>query len=243
MKKPAAVVAAAALLPLGLTMFAAQTAPAQKANPTAPPKGTSDFFKAHCLDCHNADTKQGNLDLTALPLEPQNAKSFAQWVKIHDRVRAGEMPPPAVETLKATDKAAFLQAVANPLQAADDVRAKQNGRATWRRMNRYEYENTLRDLLDAPYLQIKEMLPEDGQAYHFNKVGDALDVSHVQMSRYLAAADYALRDAMAQTVDAPQTTTTRYYARDQQSFTGPAKFTFFNGSPERATFPIIGNQA
>ncbi len=243
MKKPAAVVAAAALFPLGLTVFAAQTAPAQKTNPTAPPNGTREFFKAHCLDCHNYAVQKGNLDLTALSLDPQNPKSFAQWVKIHDRVQAGEMPPPAAETLKPADKAAFLQAVAVPLQAADDARAKQNGRATWRRMNRYEYENTLRDLLDAPYLQIKEMLPEDGQAYHFNKVGDALDVSHVQMSRYLAAADYALRDAMAQTTDAPKATTTRYYARDQASFTGPAKFTAFNGSPERATFPIVGNQA
>ena len=36
------------------------------------------------------------------------------------------------------------------------------------------------------------MLPEDGEAHRFNKVGDALDVSHVQMARYLAAAEYAL---------------------------------------------------
>ena len=77
-------------------------------------------------------------------------------------------------------------------------------------MNRYEYENTLRDLLDAPWLQIKDMLPEDGLSARFNKVGDALDVSHVQMSRYLAAADYALREAMAKQSTRPETTTKRY---------------------------------
>src|ERR1051326_5785685 len=81
-----------------------------------------------------------------------------------------------------------------PLFAVEEARVRREGRSTWRRMNRYEYENTLRDLLDAPWLQIKEMLPEDGLSARFNKVGDALDVSHVQMSRYLAAAGYALRE-------------------------------------------------
>ena len=79
----------------------------------------------------------------------------------------------------------FLAALSQPLIAVDEARVRREGRSTWRRMNRYEYENTLRDLLDAPWLQIKEMLPEDGLSARFNKVGDALDVSHVQMSRYL----------------------------------------------------------
>ena len=66
-------------------------------------------------------------------------------------------------------------------------------------------------------------------------------MSHVQMSRYLSAAEYALREVMAKQAARPETTTQRYYARDQRSFTGPAKFTVFNGSPERTTFPITGN--
>ena len=72
-------------------------------------------------------------------------------------------------------------------------RDRAEGRAVWRRLNRYEYENALRDLLAAPWLQLRDMLPEDGEAHRFNKSGEALDVSHVQMARYLAAAEYALR--------------------------------------------------
>ena len=49
------------------------------------------------------------------------------------------------------------------------------------------------DLLHAPWLQVRDSLPEDGESHRFNKIGDALDVSHVQMARYLGAADYALR--------------------------------------------------
>ncbi len=48
------------------------------------------FFEAHCYGCHDAKLKKGGLDLTALKLDADN---FARWVKIHDRVVAGEMPP------------------------------------------------------------------------------------------------------------------------------------------------------
>src|SRR5207344_2775384 len=116
------------------------------------------------------------------------------------------------------------------------------GRATRRRMNRYEYETALRDLLHAPWLQVRDSLPEDGEAYRFNKVGDALDVSHVQMARYLAAADYALRQVMATHAEQPKTKVERYYTRDQRSYTGPMTFTVFNQAPERATFPVLGTK-
>src|ERR1044071_3289817 len=52
-----------------------------------------DFIDRHCVECHDADTKKGGLDLTALKLELDDSKIFAEWVKVHDRVRGGEMPP------------------------------------------------------------------------------------------------------------------------------------------------------
>src|SRR4051812_36582037 len=51
------------------------------------------FFDAHCVSCHNAETKSGGLDLTALKFKPADLDNFAHWVKIHDRITAGEMPP------------------------------------------------------------------------------------------------------------------------------------------------------
>lgn len=215
--------------------------PRSHAVPAAP---TRAFLKANCYPCHNKSYQEGSLDMTALSSGLEDRKAHARWVQVHDRVQAGEMPPKnAAQQPDKRTRDAFLKALAQPMIAADDARARREGRATWRRMNRYEYENTLRDLLDAPWLQVREMLPEDGAAFRFNKVGDALDVSHVHMSRYLAAAEYALREAMAQQSTRPQTETKRFYAREQRSFVGPAKFTVFNGSPERATFPLIGSAA
>lgn len=237
----------AAALPLALTAMAALSPshPVQGsgAPPTPAPAGVREFMKAQCIACHNKETKQGNLDLTALSFDTASGPTFAMWVKIHDRVRDGEMPPKGMPRPPAAAQAAFLKNLAAPLIAADDARAKKEGRATWRRMNRYEYENSLRDLLDAPWLQVREMLPEDGEAARFNKIGDALSVSHVQMSRYLSAAEYALRQALATSANRPPTTTQRFYARDQRSFTGPSKFNEFNGAPERATFLLVDDAA
>jgi len=142
------------------------------------------FLAANCFSCHNSQTNKGSLDLTALRFDPTDAKTFAVWVKVHDRVRDNEMPPKSAPQPETAERATFLKNLALPMIAADAARIRREGRAVWRRMNRYEYENTLRDLLGAPWLQIKELLPEDGEAYRFNKVGTALGVSHVQISRY-----------------------------------------------------------
>ncbi|MBI5771168.1 MAG: DUF1592 domain-containing protein [Verrucomicrobia bacterium] len=198
------------------------------------------FLEIECADCHDATEKKGGLDLTALTLEPANPKNFALWVKVHDRAATGEMPPKKRERPPAEALAAFTKSIAGALTQFEGERFAREGRATQRRLNRYEYENALRDLLAAPWLQVRDTLPEDGEAFRFNKVGDALDVSHVQMARYLAAADYALRQVLATSAERPPTTTKRYYARDQRSFTGPMTFTVFNTAPERATFPVLG---
>ncbi|WP_394795280.1 DUF1592 domain-containing protein [Armatimonas sp.] len=231
----------AATLTLTLGALAAEP---QKAPQSLQSLLGQDFLKANCVACHNSSTKEGKLDLIALKLEQlDNPKVFALWAKVHDRVRDGEMPPKDVAPLSTTARAAFLKSLEAPLIATDDVRVRREGRAIWRRMNRYEYENTLRDLLDAPWLQVKEMLPEDGEVARFNKVGEALDVSYVQMGRYLAAAEYALREVLARETTRPTSTRRRFYAREQNAFTGKVKFGVFNTSPERATFPMIGSAA
>lgn len=202
----------------------------------------SAFLEEHCLACHNGAARKGNLDLTALKLDLAAAPGLADWIKIHDRVEAGEMPPKGAPRPDDAARAAFLKSLSGVLRKADAELIRREGRSVWRRMNRYEYENTLRDLFGAPWLDIREMLPEDGVAHRFNKSGEALSVSHVQMSRYLTAAEYALREVLA-TASAPSSQVKRYYARDQHGFTSHVEFSQFNTASERATFPMLGNAA
>ena len=218
--------------------FALAAVPAQRSR--AAEDVLNPFLQKHCLECHDPETSKGGLDLTTLKLDLKNQTNFTRWALVHDRVNNGEMPPKKKPRPSTAELNAFTQALAASLMATEEVRTAHEGRATQRRLNRFEYENTLRDLLHAPWLQLRDALPEDGEAHRFNKIGDALDVSHVQMARYLGAADYALRQAMATSAERPETSVMRHYARDQRSFTGPMKFSVFNTAPERATFPVLG---
>ncbi len=221
---------------LALTLFLRQVGTA--ADHTLQP-----FLEKHCIECHDADSKKGGLDLTELKFELANPKSFSTWVKVHDRTINGEMPPKKKSRPEASDLQAFTTHLSSALIAEENSILVKEGRSIQRRLNRYEYENVLRDLLHAPWLQVKEALPEDGESHRFNKIGEALDVSHVQMARYLGAAEDALRQVVAKQISKPTSKTTRYYARDQGPFVGKMKFGVFNQSPERATFPLLGFQA
>ena len=198
------------------------------------------FIEDHCASCHDDTEKKGGLDLTSLTFQPGEHGNFSTWAGIFDRVTQGEMPPKRKPRPEHAALSAFTGELSAALLAVEAERMTREGRATRRRLNRYEYENSLRDLLGAPWLQVKEGLPEDGEAHRFNKSGDALDVSHVQMARYLGVGDYALRQVIATQAERPELRTVKHYAREQGTFTGPMKFSFFNTSPERATFPVLG---
>jgi hypothetical protein len=209
---------------------------------TMPPK-VETFIEDRCADCHDNVEKKGGLDLTALSFDPADPRNFAAWVKVFDRVSANEMPPKKKPRPGARELADFTGSLGTALTAAEARRTATEGRSTLRRLNRYEYENTVRDLLAAPWLQLKDGLPEDGEAYRFNKIGESLDMSQVQLARYLATADRALRQVLAAQPDQPSTKTSRYYAREQASFTEKMKFDEFNTAPERATFAVLGVEA
>jgi hypothetical protein len=199
------------------------------------------FTDRYCTSCHNDVDKEGGLDLSALKYEPGNAENFGTWVKVHDRVQAGEMPPKEKKRPEATDISSFIAGLGNSLSAHERDAATREGRVTQRRLNRTEYENALRDLFRAPWLQIQSQLPEDGEAFHFNKVSEALDVSHVHMSRYMQAADSALRQIVRNSFDRPARTTKRYYAREERAFTQLFKPSIDGSpSPDRRSFPVLG---
>ena len=143
------------------------------------PPPSRQFLDKNCFECHDTETKKGGLDLTALKFDPANSTNFSKWVLVHDRASNGEMPPKKKARPDAAELASFVQSLSSSLVSSEQTRIAREGRSTQRRLNRYEYENALRDLLHAPWLQVRDSLPEDGEAHRFNKVGEALDVSHV----------------------------------------------------------------
>jgi cytochrome c553 len=160
------------------------------------------FLDRHCVECHDADAKKGNLDLTALSPKLEG-DTFAEWVKVHDRVNSGEMPPAKKPRPDAKELDVAMSDLAKELTAADTAREQRDGRAHLRRLNRGEFENTLRDLLAMPALKLRDALPEDGKAHGFDRLADALDISFVHMESYLAAVDKALNAALCPLPEAP----------------------------------------
>lgn len=168
--------------------------------PSAEPGSTSingvaqSFFKEHCLRCHGPDESKGELRLDQLGNDLSQPTTFERWREIVSRVQAGEMPPKGEPRPQPVQVADVLKRLSARL---DEAAAKQRaeGRVVLRRLNRVEYENTVRDLFDVS-VSVKEMLPEDAVAQGFDNVGAALNISPVLIERYLEAADAVLNAAV-----------------------------------------------
>ncbi len=165
------------------------------------------FFEKHCFECHDSASKQAGLDLTKL--EPVSAENFAKWVKIHDRIESGEMPPKGQPRPPVADKDAVTKSLKAEIIKAEQDARKTEPRTGLRRLTRAEYENTIRDLFNMPGIALQGELPPDGSAHGFDKNSDALDISHVNLAKYIEAADHVLNIAIATRPNPPSVTTRR----------------------------------
>jgi hypothetical protein len=151
------------------------------------PRPFKPYFAKYCADCHLGGAAKGGLDLEKLSTDLQDAETMRRWVRVHDRVRSGEMPPPKKERAAAGEQEAFLKPLAATLTRADLARRK----VVYRRLNRTEYENTVRDLFGV-HADVRELLPEDATAHGFDTMGEALAASAELVQAYLQAADIVL---------------------------------------------------
>ena len=125
-----------------------------------------------------------------------------RWVLIHDRIKKGEMPPDS-EGLPVSERLVITNALRGPVAKADRADIKLHGRGLIRRLNRIEFEQNLRDLLQLPHLDIRDRLPLDRERHHCDKVSSALDMSRVQLVAYLDATETALLAATVVTREPP----------------------------------------
>jgi hypothetical protein len=224
---------AVTLLVWGHSLFAAER----------PFDGAELFIEQHCVACHDSSEKSGNLDLESLEFQASDVDNFVRWIKVFDRVSAGEMPPESETRPDEEVLSAFTTQLSNVLSESEQRRYAREGRAGLRRLNRYEYENAIRDLLNVPWAQIKDKLPEDGEAYRFNKTGHALDVSHVQMARYMSSAEHAMLEAVRAVWNRPEAATRKFYARDEFSLIGSFRPRENSTLPDRHSFPVLDSHA
>jgi hypothetical protein len=169
------------------------------------------FFARHCLDCHSGVSPEGGLDIARLSDDLADPVAFGRLVKIHDRIAAGEMPPPDAPAPEPGERAAVLARLDDALVKTDRLRIARDGRAGVRRMSRSEYQNTLRDLLAMPHLDILELLPPDGRVAGYDKVANGQSLSPIHMAAYTAAAEAAVAAAIATRSTPPPVAKRRIY--------------------------------
>ena len=200
---------------MGLLAFIALVLSAYPSFGNPMPEALNGVIENHCADCHDDLDPKGGLDLFSLEWDLEDAHLTERWVKVHDVIAAGEMPPKAKSRLGDEERAEVVAVLANRLIESQEAACAKQGRSVSRRVNRFEYQNVLRDLLHDPTLKVADDLPLDGEVHGFAKVGTALDVSHVQIDAYLNVAEFALRRALEFPAKKPQPKSNRYYAREE----------------------------
>lgn len=170
------------------------------------------FFVRNCVDCHGPEKPKGEFRLDNLSMDFTNDTCRTQWVNLRKRIKSGEMPPKGRPRPPEVEVNHLVSWIEKQLTLTDEAQHGAQGRAVLRRLNRVEYENTIRDLLGVE-VELQELLPADSSSSGFDNVGDALHVSSFLMDRYLEAADKALNLAIVN-LPQPPLLKKRYHLKD-----------------------------
>ena len=175
---------------------------AQQAETQAPSWQRS-LLDSYCVTCHNDRVRAGELVLEGLDVLAVH-EAPATWETVVRKLRAGAMPPPSRPRPEAEVYGRFVSWLERELDrgAAD---APNPGRTeAFHRLNRTEYHNAVRDLLDLE-IDVAELLPADGGSYGFDNIAGVLGISPTLLERYLGAARKISRIAVGR--PAPSATT------------------------------------
>jgi hypothetical protein len=146
----------------------------------------------NCYQCHNSKLKAGGLNLQAYTSSDAVSENREQWEKVLGKLRSGEMPPKGTPRPIEAERKRVESWIENEFQRS----AKPNpGRVTARRLNRAEFNNTVRDLLGVD-TQPADDFPQDDSVYGFDNIAEALSVSPLLMEKYLAVAERVAQTAV-----------------------------------------------
>ena len=153
------------------------------------------FLKEHCVSCHGPEKQKGDLRLDTLPNRFEDAATAARWAEVVHVLNRHEMPPEEKPQPAPVAAARFAEWLEGELSRAE--LSKRSSRVVLRRMNRAEYNNTIRDLVGVDF-KPAEKFPEDPPAGGFDNIGRALSISPLQLELYYAAARQILDRALVE---------------------------------------------
>jgi len=205
-----------------VTTLAAGTRPAAQQQPPAPSPSSSRSSSAspsravlnqYCVPCHNVRLKTAGLALDVLDLAEVGQHALV-WEKVVRKLRAGMMPPPGAPRPGAGAYASLIGWLENEL---DRTAAPHLPPPGLHRLNRTEYANVVRDLLDLE-ITASKYLPSDDSTHGFDNIAGTLGISSTLVEAYVSAAEKISRLALGAAEQptlavyrAPEDTSQDYY--------------------------------
>ena len=195
--------AAIALLVIGAVIFLPDSTLTSESNqfantPTAMDNGA--IVNQYCVVCHNGTLKTGGLELDAY--DANDVASHPEvWERVLRKLRANAMPPTGMPRPDQATFAKFEADLAASLDALAVTNPNPGRTATFSRLNRLQYQNAVRELLEID-LDVSELLPKDDASYGFDNV-NLTNLSPTLMERYLAAAQKISRLAVGTPLNNP----------------------------------------
>jgi mono/diheme cytochrome c family protein len=164
--------------------------------------GVADFerdvkpvLERSCHACHNPTLRNADLDLASFETEAKILADPKTWEKVVEKTRTRQMPPAPFPPLVDTELELVTRWIETAFARQDAAAPPDPGRVTARRLNRVEYDNTLRDLLGVDLRPALDF-PQDDSGYGFDNNGDVLSLSPALMERYVTAAERVARAAL-----------------------------------------------
>ena len=162
-------------------------------------QSVTSILQRHCVACHGPDAQNANVRLDNLATDLVNDRRAAEtWHDVRNALNRGEMPPPGAPPLSPDDRASLLNWLSEELLRADESRIVADGAVVMRRLNKVEYQNTMRDLLGLDIDYVRNLPPDEVSRDGFTNNGSALRMSALQLELYLKAARSALRRAIVE---------------------------------------------
>lgn len=153
------------------------------------------LLKQYCWDCHGDGANKGDLALDGYTNVSLVLRDKKVWDQVLRNVQSGDMPPKKKKTQPTEAQrevvARWIQNTLFPI----DPDHPDPGRVTLRRLNRAEYNNTIRDLVGVDFKPANDF-PQDDVGYGFDNIGDVLSLPPILFEKYLRAAESVLNEAI-----------------------------------------------
>ena len=142
----------------------------------------------YCVRCHSGKKPKGGLDLKTARDPAAIQKGRKKWAAVSRMLRQREMPPKKAKQPTEAERLALREAVDAELDRFDCDGAIDPGRPTIRRLSRYEYARTVKDLAGLE-IGLAADFPADDIGYGFDNIGDVLSMPPLLLEKYIDSAE------------------------------------------------------